>query len=334
MDLPCIIYSLEIKMKKYPLKLSYVTKTALWAGKRLKTDFNKESNFETVSESWELSVRNDEMSRITNGEASGLTLLEYFETVGFDSVAPSFKKGDRFPLLVKLIDAADMLSIQVHPDDKYASEVEHDSGKTEMWHVVDACEGATLIYGLREGVSGEDFASASRENKIGQVINTIPVKAGQTYFIPAGMLHAIGSGILIAEIQQNSDLTYRVYDFDRKDKDGNLRPLHVDKAIDVTRPYSEDEITAVRFAKGDDLGVGECLANSEYFSVRRLTVGEKTGLSVSDDSFMSVLCIEGDGNIIYDGECFPVSKGDSYFLPARMGEFEVEGNMTLILSEI
>ena len=321
-------------MKKYPLKLSYVTKTALWAGRRLKTDFNKESTYETVSESWELSVRNDEMSCITNGKACGMTLLEYFDTVGFDCVAPSFKKGDRFPLLVKLIDAADMLSIQVHPDDKYASEVEHDSGKTEMWYVVDACEGASLIYGLRDGVSGEDFASAIRQGRVGEVINTIPVKPGDTYFIPAGMLHAIGSGILIAEIQQNSDLTYRVYDFDRKDKDGNLRPLHVDKAIDVTRPYSEDEINSVRFAKGEGLGVGECLANSEYFRVRRLSLTEKTKLSVSDESFMSVLCIEGDGNIIFEGDRFPICKGDSYFLPARMGEFEVDGNMTLMLSEI
>ena len=321
-------------MKKYPLKLSYVTKTALWAGKRLKTDFNKDSRFDTVSESWELSVRDDEMSSVTNGEARGMTLLEYFEAVGYDCVSPSFKRGDRFPLLVKLIDAADMLSIQVHPDDKYASAVEGDSGKTEMWYIVDACEGATLIYGLREGVTAEDFARATRENNLRQVINTVPVKAGETYFIPAGMLHAIGAGIIIAEIQQNSDLTYRVYDFDRKDKDGKLRPLHQDKAIDVTRPYLSDEIAAIRFERGDSACDGELLASSEYFKVRRLSVTDRTELYVSNDSFTSVLCIEGDGNIICGGEDYPVRKGDSYFLPAGLGAFEASGQMTLILSEI
>lgn len=321
-------------MKRYPIKLTYTAKTALWAGTRLKKDFGKVSEHETVSESWELSVREDEMARAVNGEAKGMTLAEYFGAAGYDCVSPTFKRGDRFPLLVKLIDAADVLSVQVHPDDMYASEVEHDSGKTEMWYIIDACEGATLVYGLREGVTREDFRRAVAEKRIGDVMKSVPVKKGETYFIPAGMLHAIGAGILIAEIQQNSDLTYRVYDFDRVGKDGKLRELHVDKALAVTKPYSEDEVNAVRFAKGMSECAGELLASSEYFTVRRLVNSERAELAVSKDSFMSVLCIEGEGSIVYDGETYPVRKGDSYFLPAGMGAFEVNGQVTLILSEI
>lgn len=321
-------------MKKYPIKLSYTAKTALWAGTRLKTEFGKDSEYDTVSESWELSVRDDEMARVLNGEAQGMTLAEYFDVAGYDCVSPSFKKGDRFPLLVKLIDAADMLSVQVHPDDKYASAVENDSGKTEMWYIIDANEGAQLIYGLRDGETRESFAKAVIEGKIDSVIKRVPVKKGETYFIPAGMLHAIGAGILIAEIQQNSDLTYRVYDFDRVGKDGKLRPLHVDKAIDVTRPYSDDEIDRIRFSRGADGSFGELLANSDYFKVRKLEVRGLKELAVSEQSFTSILCVGGEGSIEASGEIYPIRKGDSYFLPAKMGKYSVNGELTLIISEI
>ena len=159
-------------MKKYPLMLSYITKTALWAGTKLKDDFGKKSDFDTVSESWELSVRKNEMATVENGVAKGLTLKEYFEAAGYDCVSPYFNSADRFPLLVKLIDAEDMLSVQVHPDDNYSSRVEGDSGKTEMWYIVDAKEGATLVYGLADGVSTEDFAAAVREGRIGEPYRT------------------------------------------------------------------------------------------------------------------------------------------------------------------
>ena len=321
-------------MRIYPLKLSYITKTALWAGERLKTDFGKVSEYDTVSESWELSVRDDEMSCITNGDACGMTLAEYFEAAGYGCVSPTFKRGDRFPLLVKLIDASDMLSIQVHPNADYALSVEGDSGKTEMWYIVDAEKGATLVYGLRDGVTSDDFSRAVRENRISKVINTVPVSKGETYFIPAGMLHAIGAGILVAEIQQNSDLTYRVYDFDRRDKNGELRALHTDKALAVTRPYSEYEINDLRFAKGATAVEGELLASSEHFKARRLCVDGRASLAVSDKSFLSLLCIDGEGEIVHSGVSYSISRGDSYFLPVGVGGFDLVGKATLILSEI
>ncbi len=321
-------------MNKYPLKLTYTAKTALWAGKRLKEEFGKISDYDTVSETWELSVREDEMARVIGGEADGLTLAEYFETVGYDCVTPTFKAGDRFPLLVKLIDANDILSVQVHPDDNYARDVENDSGKTEMWYVVDAVEDAELVFGLKEGLDEGDFATAVAEKRIGDVMNYRKVKAGDTYFIPAGMLHAIGAGILIAEIQQNSDLTYRVYDFDRVGADGKLRPLHVDKALAVTKPYAEEQVEAIRYARGKCGGVGELLANSEYFGARRVSVSGVVTLTADASSFLSVLCIDGEGSILHNGMSYELKKGDSYFIPAGMGDFTVSGNNTLIVSNV
>ena len=319
--------------KKYPLKLNYVAKNAIWAGKRLKNEFGKESENKTISETWELTVRRDEMSRILNGDARGMTLAEYFDKCGYDCVTPDFKSGDRFPLLIKLIDAEDVLSVQVHPDDGYARSVENDSGKTEMWHVIDAKEGAKLIYGLKPGIGQAEFAKAVSEGRIGEVVNEIDVRAGDTYFIPAGMIHAIGAGILIAEIQQNADLTYRVYDFDRVGADGKRRELHIEKALDVTRAFSEDEINSIRYSKGNDTASGELLANSDFFSVRKLVIdGRSERINVTNESFVSILCTEGEGKIAFDGEDYPVRKGNSYFLPANMGECELTGNMTAIVS--
>lgn len=321
-------------MKKYPLKLTYTVKTALWAGKRLKDEFGKTSEHERISETWELSVREGEMARIVGGDADGMTLAEYFEACGYGCVSTDFKRGERFPLLIKFIDAADILSVQVHPDDEYARRVEKDSGKTEMWYIIDAAEGARLVYGLKQGMTEEDFARAVSEKRIGDVLNSVPVKAGEVYFIPAGMVHAIGAGILIAEIQQNSDLTYRVYDFDRVGADGRLRPLHVEKALAVTRPYTDEEIAAVQFARGKTAEKGELLAASEYFKVTRLSVDGAETLTVGDDSFTSVLCIDGAGSIYYGDTEYRIVKGDSYFMPAGMGKFDIRGMLTVILSEI
>jgi mannose-6-phosphate isomerase len=321
-------------MKRYPLKLTYTAKTALWAGTRLKSEYGKETDLQKISETWELSVRDDEMARIIGGEADGLTLAEYFAECGYDCVTPDFKAGDRFPLLVKFIDAEDCLSVQVHPDDKYAGLVENDSGKTEMWYIVDAKEGSRLIYGLADGVNAEDFAAAVAEGRIGETMNYVDVNAGETYFIPAGMLHAIGAGILIAEIQQNSDLTYRVYDFDRVGADGKKRELHVKKALDVTRPFTEDEISAQRFERGKDTGIGELLANSKYFKVRRLDQNGTATLTAPPESFVSLLCTEGEGAIVADGASYPIVKGDSYFIPAGMGEFSLSGKLDVVISEV
>ena len=320
-------------MKRYPLKLSYITKTALWGGRTLAGEWEKKSEFDVISESWELTVRQNEMSEIIGGDAAGLTLAEYFEAAGYDAVAKDFAAGDRFPLLIKLIDACDRLSLQVHPDDKYACKVENDLGKTEMWYIVSAEEGASIIYGLADGVTEADFAAAVRENRTGEVVKTVPVRAGESYFSPSGMVHAIGSGILIAEIQQNSDLTYRVYDYDRVGADGKKRELHTEKAIDVTRVFSEEEVDGICYSEGREST--DLLANCRYFKVRKICLeNDSTELCANEDSFLSLLAIGGEGEIIFDGEAYPIKKGDSYFLPAKMGRCVLQGSIEALVSSL
>lgn len=315
-------------MKKYPLFLSPVIRSAIWGGNSLVDRWGMKSCADNAAEAWMLSVRKNEMSKITNGEAEGMTLDEYFDLVGYDSIRPDFVKDDTFPLLIKFIDARADLSVQVHPDDAYAKRVENDLGKTEMWYVVEASQGAEIVYGIAEGVDGTEFQKAVDTGELGHVMNRVKVKAGDCYFIPSGMLHAIGGGILIAEIQQNSDLTYRVYDYDRVDKNGNKRELHKDKAKDVTRVFSDEEIDGLRYERGRTEGI---LASSRYFKAYKIT-GE--GELDPDDSFISLLCINGEGYIEHETQKYPIKKGDSVYLPCKMGRCRVYGGAEIICSEI
>lgn len=321
-------------MKRYPLKLTYIAKSAIWGGSRLALEWGKQGDGDNIAETWELSVREKEMAYIENGEAEGLSLRDYIRAAGADCVANDYSLDKPFPLLVKFIDAADRLSVQVHPDDAYAGERENDVGKTEMWYIVDADEGARIVCGLKDGVSESDFAQAVREGRTGEVLKSISVKKGESYFIPAGLVHAIGKGVLIAEIQQNSDLTYRVYDYDRVGKDGQKRPLHVDKALDVTRVWSADGIEKEAFAGGKTSCGGELLANGKYFSVCKHTVDGEIRLNVSEESFCHLLCIDGAAVIRVLGEKYEIKRGDSYFLPAGLGECSILGNAQIICSRV
>ena len=212
----------------YPMRLSALPMERLWGGDKLGKIYNKNCGSGT-GETWELSVREKEKSVVSNGILAGKTLSEIVDTD--KSLVGERFAGGEFPLLIKFIDAADDLSVQVHPDDEYAAKVENDVGKTEMWHIVEAEPGAKLVYGLADGVTPQDFVLAVREGKTQSALKYVEVHAGETYFIPAGLVHAIGGGILLAEVQQNCDLTYRVYDFDRLDKNGKPRELHTEKAL-------------------------------------------------------------------------------------------------------
>lgn len=313
----------------YPLKLSYITKSPLWGGKRLIDGWGMKTDAETVGEAWMLTVRDKEMSVIGNGACAGMTVREYIDTYGNGVVGSAHAGGD-FPLLVKLIDACDKLSVQVHPDDDYAARVENDRGKTEMWYIVEADEGAEIIYGLKDGMSAEQFRDMVRNGKLSDTMNHCPVHAGETYFIPSGMLHAIGAGILIAEIQQNCDLTYRVYDYDRRGADGSLRELHVDKALDVTVPFTEDAVNAIRYEAGK--ADADTLAHCRYFKTRKLSITEPTALTVDEQSFAFLLCLDGKGCIVSGGKRYDVTRADGYYLPAALGEITLEGEMTVIVA--
>lgn len=313
-----------------PIKLNPIFKEIIWGGNRLKTEFNKVSDLKNIAESWELTVRDDGMNTIFGGEFDSLTMSEYIEKNGYQVVCD--RPLERFPLLIKFIDAKDNLSIQVHPDDAYALKNENSLGKTEMWYIMDAEPGAKLVYGLKKGCTTDILAEAIKNNKVEEYLNFVPVKKGDVFFIPSGLVHAIGSGILLAEIQQNSNITYRVYDYGRLGKDGKPRELHVKKALDVIVNRSQEEIEKIRFSK--DNATDTTLASCDFFKVDKINTDGKTTLFADEKSFNSILCLDGEGFIEYKDEKFPIKKGDSYFIPANMGEYSVNGKTEIIVSKI
>ena len=316
-------------MKRYPLKLNYIAKTALWGGSSLKEKYRKNSEYEKLAETWELSVRENEKSVIENGIYAKKTLAEYIAECGNSALGDTCHSS-RFPLLIKFIDACDSLSVQVHPDDDYAKTYENDIGKTEMWYILDADEGAELVYGLCDGVDEKRFAQAIDENDYSSVLRKVKVKAGETYFIPAGMVHAIGAGIRIAEIQQNCDLTYRVYDFDRVGADGKKRELHIEKAKAVVKPIPDGKANAIRFEAKNENDSENTLAHCRYFKTDLEKISGEREFLADAHSFTSLLCIDGEGSIVHEDEEYPVLCGDSYFLPANMGKYTLCGNFTLL----
>ena len=318
--------------KLYPLRLVGVTKSPIWGGTRLLKFWNKTADAETVGESWELCVRREEMCRVQNGVLMGKSLGELIDRYGKQLTGADYT-SQSFPLLIKLLDAADTLSVQVHPDDAYAAKVENDRGKTEMWYIIEADEGAELICGLADGLTTEDLAKAVEDGNVEAALHHQPIRPGEVYFIPAGFAHAIGKGILLAEIQQNCDLTYRVYDFERRQPDGSLRELHVEKALDVIRPLSAEEIDAIRYSRTGGVAPSEeVLVDCEYFRVEKLeTKGEP--MTVSQEGRMRhLLCIEGNGALLCDGVRYEVRKGESWLLPACLDDVTVVGEVTLLLT--
>lgn len=314
------------------LKLTPAFKDYLWGGTRLRDDFQKDCDFDKIAESWELSCHKDGPSTISNGEFKGLTLSEYIEKAGKSVLGTDCEKFDNFPILIKLIDAKDNLSVQVHPDNEYALRVEGEYGKTEMWYIVDCDEGATLLYGFKDTISKDEFAQRIADNTLLEVTNAVPVKKGDVFFIQAGTLHAIGKGILIAEIQQNSNTTYRIYDYGRVGKDGKPRELHVEKAKDVTdlcpaKAYPETPV------EQKDGYTSKLLSSCDYFTTYAIDVESKAVLEADEKSFVSLLILEGDGKVIGD-DTVEFRKGDSIFVPAGTGKFAVDGKCKAILTRV
>ncbi len=319
----------------YPMKLRPVPKSAIWGGDKLSKEYGITSDGTNVAEAWLLTVRENEMSVIENGEFSGKTLGEVLESEGSSLIGNNFAL-DRFPLLIKFIDAKDDLSIQVHPDDDYALPNENEFGKTEIWHIVEAEPHAKIVYGLKKGLTKEDFERAVKANDYESVLNYVEVKQGDTYYIPSGLIHAICKGILIAEIQQNSDVTYRVYDYGRVGNDGKPRELHTKKALDSVICHTEEQIENFRYSLGR-ADNGTVLARSKYFTVEKheISYGE-IEREVRDTSFASVICASGCGKIVSNGCEYQIKKGESYFLPAGLGKYALstEQDLSLIISEL
>ncbi len=301
-----------------PMKMKPVFKDYLWGGNKLNELFDKQSPLEITAESWEIASH-------SNGESTcdGKTIKELTAIYKEQLLGDKIYKGDdtKFPLLIKFIDAKDNLSIQVHPDDSYAYSNENgELGKTEMWYVLDAEPGAELLYGFKEAITKEQFEASIKDNTLLDYVNHVPCHKGDCFFIPSGTLHAIGKGLLIAEIQQNSDTTYRVYDYNRKDAQGNTRPLHIEKAIDVTDTTKTDV--------SDTMSKDGVLVKCGYFTTEKITVTKKKEIEVSKDRFETVIVCEGK-IVINDVECIA---GDCLLIPAYIGSMVLEGNGVILRS--
>ncbi len=324
-----------ITMKLYPMKLVPAVKEIIWGGEKLKKSYNKSAPFEKLAESWELTVRPDGMNVVANGGFAGKTMAEVIETLSQSVIGEGYD-ADRFPLLIKFIDAADRLSIQVHPSDGYALKNENEFGKTEMWYIVEADEGAELVFGLSKDAMPGAFDKAVYDKAVAEgtvesLLNRVKVHAGEVYFIPSGLVHAIGAGLLICEIQQNSNVTYRVYDYNRPGKDGKPRELHVAKAREVIVNYTNDEIEALRFAKAEKRS-DTLLASCDKFTVNRYDVAGTLALEAGKESFLSLTFPDGEGTITAGGERYAFEKGDTYFIPAGMGAFTVTSDHAVCIA--
>lgn len=306
----------------YPIKLKPATKDYIWGGRRLKDDYGIKCDGDVLAEAWVLSCHKDGQSIAQNGEFAGLTLSEIIEKCGKGILGENCNKFEFFPILVKLIDAKGNLSVQVHPSDEYALKNEGQYGKTEMWYVVDCDEGANLYYGFKHKISKEEFKKRIEDNTLLEVLNCVNVHKGDCFFIKSGTIHAIGEGILIAEIQQNSNLTYRVYDYGRIGADGKPRQLHIDKALKVTSLDRPD----VPYGKPKDNNLASC----KYFTSDILKVTESDKFSVDGSSFVSLVCLSGNAEV----SGVQVTRGESLFIPANFGEVKIKGNAEFIRSRV
>ncbi len=295
----------------------------LWGGTKLKERWNKKSEKLPLAESWELSVHEAGKSLVASGPRRGTPLADLLTKADWGENAQGFED---FPIMIKLIDAAQNLSVQVHPDDAYALVHEGGPGKTEMWYILEAEEGAGIYCGLKERVTPKEYTRHIEEGTVTTLLNFYAVRPGECYFIPAGTVHAIGAGAVILEIQQNSNLTYRVYDYNRRDAQGNLRELHIEKA----RTVSKLEPSAPK-AVPKEHGPGmRQLAASRYFSAYEYTCEEPFTFTVDGRSFAAVTFVEGGGSI--GGQ--PFEKGDSFFAPAGLGEITVAGKSRFVLTKL
>ncbi len=317
----------------YPLLLKPPIKDYLWGGTKLKTNFGFETEKEIAAESWMLSCHMDGMNIVLNGEYKGKTLNEVLEIWGKSAIGKRAEKFPYFPILIKLIDAKQKLSVQVHPDDEYALANEVEFGKTEMWYVVDCEEGAELVYGFKENISKEEFEKRIKDNTLTNVCNSVPVHKGDVFFIDAGILHAIGEGILIAEVQQNSNTTYRVSDYGRLGADGKPRELHIDKALDVTK-CEKPQIPYGNIGKVITSGknIIRELAVCDKFSAKLLNLNEPMDICAVD-SFVSLIVLTGNAIIMWNDEEINIKKGDSIFIPANL-KTELKGNAEILYSYI
>ncbi len=310
----------------YPLRMQPVFKDYIWGGSSLKKMFKKNTPYKKTAESWEVAVHKDGCSTVANGEFKGKTIDELIELMG-KSLVGELNDNKKFPLMLKLIDAEDSLSVQVHPDDIYAGEHENgELGKTEMWYILDAEPKAKLVYGFKKDITEDEFRKAVETDELSEILNFVDVQPGDVFFIEAGTVHAIGKGLIIAEIQQNSNTTYRVYDWGRVGTDGKPRELHVEKAIDVSGLDScigKEKTPPLVIETGEYKRSFLCCCR--YFAAETVEVYEEASEDADGRSFHIIMFTDKDGIIEYEGGVIEAQCGESFLIPADMGEYKIKG---------
>lgn len=318
-------------MLNQPIHFAPYLKSVIWGGERIAPYKGIKTDQHQIGESWEISAVAGHVTTVDRGPLAGKTLTELIDTYGADLVgSDNYKRyGSDFPLLIKIIDSETDLSVQVHPDDTLARKRHNVPGKTEMWHVIDTRPGAKIYSGLNTRISPEEYERRVADHTIMDVIAAYDSAPGATFMLPAGRIHAIGGGNLLAEIQQTSDVTYRIYDYDRRDKDGNPRELHTQQA--------RDAIDYTVYTDYESHPEGSLLAECEYFDVRRITLDgtepEATPVERPRDSFTIIMCLDGEADIIdldNDGASFRIIRGETLLFPAVMTRLAVKGKAILL----
>ncbi|MBF8151096.1 class I mannose-6-phosphate isomerase [Winogradskyella sp. F6397] len=319
----------------YPLKFQPILKDKIWGGEKLNQHFNKNSNSKNsnsknLGESWEISTVPNDISVVSNGELKGESLQDLVNN--YKSAFLGEKNWDRFgnefPLLIKFIDAKEDLSIQLHPNDELAKKRHNSFGKTEMWYVMQADKNANLIVGFKGEVDKATYLEHLENNTLTEILNFDTVKEGDTYFIEAGRVHAIGAGVLLAEIQQTSDVTYRVYDWDRVDDEGNGRELHNDIAIDAFDFEMENDFR-VDYQK--EKNVSNDMVSCPFFTTNFMELTSDLDIENTHDSFMIYMCVDGDVEVSVAGSSERISKGETILIPAKIRNFKLKSSYGKLL---
>ena len=308
----------------YPLKFHAIFKDKIWGGQKIKTVLNKDiSSLPNCGESWEISGVKGNVSIVSNGNLQGKSLVDLINTYKADLVGKKVyaEYEDNFPLLVKFIDANDDLSIQVHPDDKLANELHNSFGKTEMWYVFQADKGSKLISGFNSNINKDTYLKYFNEGRLMEILNQEEVQADDVFFIPAGRVHTIGKGLLLAEIQQSSDVTYRIFDFDRVDDLGQKRELHVNEALNAIDFAYHDQYKTIYTPKKNEV---VNLVICPYFTTNRMHFDRTLKRAYSTvDSFVIYVILDGNASIITDHGTFDITRGETVLVPASIDNLEI-----------
>jgi mannose-6-phosphate isomerase len=315
-------------MKLYPLQFEPILKERIWGGTKLNTFLNKPITSNITGESWEISTVENDVSVVANGSLKGKSLneliYEFPEAVLGTKVYAQF--GKQFPLLFKYIDAREDLSIQLHPNDELAKKRHNSFGKTEMWYVMQADTDARLIVGFKEKSSPEEYIKNLNNKTLLTILDTKKVKQGDVFMLDTGTIHAIGAGIVIAEIQQTSDITYRVYDFDRVEANGKTRELHIDLALGA---LNYEKIQAQRFYSKTE-NIANEIVNCNYFTTNFIQLDGNIEIHKNQTSFTVYMCVEGDFKLTFDNESYSYKKGDTVLIPAAITDFQLSGKASIL----